>query len=97
VKSQVLGRSLNAILLAVLWGVARQHDVYVGLKYALAMAALWLLVEVAIRMNPGMLNNPMVDDRGREHLMDLAPSIIGGVVAPVCMPSTECRPRRRRR
>jgi len=85
VKSQVLRRSLKAILLAVLWGVARQHDVYVGLEYALAMAALWLLLEVAIRMNPGMFNNPMVDDRGREQLMDLAPSIIGGVVAPVCM------------
>jgi hypothetical protein len=40
---------------------ARHHEVYFGLKYAAAMTALWCMIEIAARMNPGSYNNPMMD------------------------------------
>lgn len=56
-----------------------------GLTYAIGMAALWALLEMAIRLNPGMLNNPALSAAERDLLMDVEPSVVGNVVAPVCI------------
>jgi hypothetical protein len=44
-----------------LYALARYYEVYFGLKYAAAMTALWFMIEIAARMNPGSFNNPMMD------------------------------------
>ena len=58
---------------------------YFGLKYAAAMTALWFLIEIAVRMSPGALNNPMMDRDDANGLEQLDSARIGEVVAPVCV------------
>jgi hypothetical protein len=81
----MLGRTMQLALLVAGWAYARVTGVSFGAKYASALTALWLVHEAAIRMNPAMLNNPGVDDAGREILMDVDPAVIGGAVAPVAI------------
>lgn len=67
-----------------LYALARHHEVYFGLKYAAAMTALWFLIEIAVRMSPGVLNNPMMNRDDLNGLEQLDSACIGEVVAPVC-------------
>jgi hypothetical protein len=67
-----------------LYAFARHHEVYFGLKYAAAMTALWFMIEIAARMNPGSFNNPMMDSGDAGGIDRLEPSRIGAFVGPVC-------------
>jgi len=67
-----------------LYAFARHHEVYFGLKYAAAMTALWFMIEIAARMNPGSFNNPMMDSGDANSIDRLEPARIGEVVGPIC-------------
>lgn len=82
---RVVARACQVALLGGLWSCAHATGMHFGLNYALAMTALWAFLEIAIRINPGMLNNPGVDENERSKLMDLDQVAIGQIVAPVCI------------
>lgn len=85
VKAQAVARLTHLVAIAVLWSVSMRVQFFWGLTYAMGMATLWALLEMALRFNPGMLNNPTVSAADRDLLMDLEPSVVGSVVAPVCI------------
>jgi len=84
-RQMALARVVHLVLLAVLRFMATRDSVYVGLKYALVMSALWWLIEMAIRLNPSMLNIPGLSDHEHEQLMFLEPKDVGPVIAPICI------------
>jgi hypothetical protein len=67
-----------------LYAFARYHEVYFGLKYAAAMTALWFMIEIAARMNPGSFNNPKMDSGDATGIDRIEPARIGEVVGPIC-------------
>lgn len=77
-------RTVQLTALLGLYAFARHHEVYFGLKYAAAMTALWFMIEIAARMNPGSFNNPMMDSGDASGIDRLEPSRIGEVVGPIC-------------
>ena len=77
-------RAVQLTTLLGLYAFARHHEVYFGLKYAAAMTALWFMIEIAARMNPGSFNNPMMDSGDASGIDRLEPSRIGEVVGPIC-------------
>ena len=60
-----------------LYAFARHHEVYMGPKYTAAMTALWFMIEIAARMNPGSFNNPMMEGGDAGSIDQLNPSRIG--------------------
>jgi hypothetical protein len=77
-------RVVQLTTLLGLYAFARHHDVYFGLKYAAAMTALWFMIEIVARMNPGSFNNPMMDSGDANGIDRLEPARIGEVVGPIC-------------
>ena len=77
-------RLIQIASLSGLYFTATHYQVFFGLKYAAAMTALWLMIEIAARMSPGALNNPMMDETAARGLEQLDAKDVGAVVAPVC-------------
>lgn len=77
-------RIVQFMALLGLYALARHHEVYFGLKYAAAMTALWFMIEIAARMNPGSFNNPMMESGDASGIDLLEPSRIGDVVGSIC-------------
>lgn len=67
-----------------LYAFARHYDVYFGLKYAGAMTALWFMIEVAARINPGAFNNQMMDRGDANGIDQLEPARLGAIAGPIC-------------
>ncbi|GAB1344407.1 hypothetical protein [Gemmatimonas sp.] len=77
-------RIVQVATMLSLYAFARRHEVYFGLKYAAAMTALWFMIEIAARMNPGSFNNPMMESGDANGIDQLEPARIGEVVGPIC-------------
>lgn len=76
-------RIVQLTIMLGLYAFARYHDVYFGLKYAAAMTALWFMIEIAARMNPGSFNNPMMDSGDANGIDQLEPAHLGAIVGPI--------------
>jgi hypothetical protein len=77
-------RIVQGTTMLCLYALASHHEVYFGVTYAAAMTALWFMIGIAARMNPGSFNNPMMDGGDAGGIDRLEPSRIGEVVGPIC-------------
>lgn len=81
--ANVLLRLTPWIACLPLWVFAKGHQVFFGLKYALCMCALWVMIEIAFRLNPAGVNIPGLTDDARSHLYEIDAHEIGRAVSPI--------------